>query len=148
VHVLLRSAVRQSLAGALAVGALGCHSSRIDASTDRVAYTIEPRDSAATVRVALRNGSGRRIYLQTADGQADVLMLVLVKSAGRDAWSLFRDFEGKPLPKMGMVHLEPDSSHTSAYRLPGGEYRILVVYGDDPRKLDEHGVWVKQFSVR
>ena len=120
----------------------------IEASTDRVTYEMAAGDSTAPVQLTIRNQSERRIYLQTAEGQADVLILVLVKSAGPDAWSLFRDCEAEPQPGIHGVTLDPDSTHRSGYRLPRGEYRILVVYGEKPSDLHEHGVWVEQFSVQ
>lgn len=130
------------------VGAPGCRRSELEVATDRRVYQLGPRDSVAPVRLTLRNRTGRPIYLLTADGQADVLILIRVPSAAPEAWSTFRDFEGVPLPKMEPVRLGPDSSHHSSFTLDRGDYRMLVPYGDSPREPAEHGEWVKRFSVR
>jgi len=41
-----------------------------------------------------------------------------------------------------------DSVVTNAYSLPRGHYRTLVKFGEVPDKLDEHGVWVANFSIQ
>jgi hypothetical protein len=137
-----------ALAARLTVCLHGCRQSQLEASIDRSAYILGPKDSTAAVGLTLRNRSGHPLYLQTTDGQADVLIMMRVDVGGREAWTLFRDLERKPLPKMRVVRLDPDSAHHSTFALAQGEYRTLVVFGESPGNLDQHGVWMERFSVR
>jgi hypothetical protein len=130
------------------IGALGCRRSELEVATDRRVYRLSPRDSVASVRLTLRNHTGRPVYLLTADGQADVLIMIRVPTTAPESWSTLRGFEAAPLPKMDSVRLGPDSSHHSSFMLHRGDYRILVPYGDSPGAPAEHGEWVKRFSVR
>lgn len=138
----------QSTVACLTLLQLGCGTARVDVSTDRTGYVLGAGDSVAPVQLTVRNPNRRPLYLQTANGQADVLILIRVPTAGPEAWSPVQDFERTPLPKMGSVRLAPHSSHRSTYPLRRGDYRLAVLYGETPEKLNQHGVWVKPFSIR
>ena len=152
------SAIRTRTFGfMLAVSALACNRSQIDVRTDRRSYTLGPRDSLASVRFTVRNRSAHPIYLQTVDGRVALLVLIRVDSKGRilvgadtavpEKWSLFFTSKSNSRPHMGISSLSPDSTLYSTYTLPRGHYRTLVKFGDGPDKLDEHGVWVDQYSI-
>lgn len=140
------------------VAALACQTPTIDARTDRRDYVLGPGDSVGVVRLSIRNQGRHSLYIQTANGQADILLLIRVDSlgnvivgtdtAGPEKWSLFFYWNPGPMPTMDAVRLDPDSALTSNYSLRRGHYRALVHFGDRPDSLDEHGVWLDRFSIR
>jgi hypothetical protein len=142
----------------LVVCAWACQAPQIEAGTDRRAYVLGLGDTVGIVRLTVHNRSSRPIYLQTANGRLDLLVLIRVDSqgrrivgldpAGREMWSLYSYWESNPAPLMGMARLEPDSVFASTYMLPRGHYRTLVNFGERPEKLDEHGLWLDRFSIR
>jgi len=137
---------------------LACQVPSIDAGTDRRVYVLGPGDSVGIVRLTVRNRSTHPLYIQTANGRADIVLLVRVDARGEivvgvdtgkpESWSLFRYEKPNPLPALGMARLDPESVLVSSYALRRGEYRTLVHFGDQPDSLDEHGVWLDQFSIR
>ena len=141
----------------LAVSGLTCNRSQIEVRTDRGSYPLGPADSVANVRLTVRNRSAHPIYLQTVDGRVDLLVMIRVDSSGRilvgadtptpERWSLFHYSKSNSPPDMGVSALGPDSTLSSTYTLPRGHYRTLVKFGEGPDKLDEHGVWVDQYSI-
>jgi hypothetical protein len=110
------------------------------------------------VRLTVRNPGSHSIYLQTVDGRIDLGVLIRVDAkgrilvgadtAGREVWSLFSYRKFNLPPQMGVLPLGPDSAVTNTYSLPRGHYRILVKFGEAPDRLDEHGVWVANFSIQ
>ena len=137
---------------------LACRAQQVDIRTDRRSYRIAPGDSLAIVRLTVRNWGSRRIYFQTVDGRIDLLVMVRVDAkgrilvgadtAGRERWSLLHESQFNSPPAMGVLPLRPDSMVTNAYSLPRGHYRTLVKFGEVPDRLDEHGVWVANFSIQ
>jgi hypothetical protein len=91
------------------------------------------------------------------DGRVDLLVLIRVDSTGRilvggdtaapERWSLFHYSKSNSPPDMGILSVGPDSTLSSTYTLPRGHYRTLVKFGEGSDKLDEHGVWVDQYSI-
>ena len=137
---------------------LACRAHQVDIRTDRRSYRIAPGDSLAIVRLTVRNRGSRRIYFQTVDGRIDLLVMIRVDAkgrilvgadtAGRERWSLLHEAQFNSPPAMGVLPLRPDSVVTNAYSLPRGHYRTLVKFGEVPDRLDEHGVWVANFSIQ
>jgi hypothetical protein len=121
-------------------------------------YELGPGDSVGSVRLTVRNRSPRALYIQTADGRADLVVLIRVDARGGiligadtakpEIWSLFFSWKPNPLPAIGMVRLEPESVLFSSSTLRRGQYRALLHFGDRPDSLDEHGVWLDRFSIR
>jgi len=137
---------------------LACRAHQVDIRTDRRSYSVAPGDSLAIVRLTVRNRGSHRIYFQTVDGRIDLLVMVRVDAkgrilvgadtAGRERWSLLHESQFNSPPAMGVLPLRPDSVVTNAYSLPRGHYRTLVKFGEVPDRLDEHGVWVANFSIQ
>ena len=149
---------QRTFAAVLAVLELACRAQQVDIRTDRRSYRIAPGDSLAIVRLTVRNRGSHRIYFQTVDGRIDLLVMIRVDAkgrilvgadtAGREIWSLLHESQFNSPPAMGVLPLRPDSVVTNAYSLPRGHYRTLVKFGEVPDKLDEHGVWVANFSIQ
>ena len=142
----------------LLVAALACQTPTVEARTDRRDYVLVPGDSVGIVRLTVRNRSTQPLYFQTANGQADILVLVRVDSLGNaivgtdtaksERWSLLSRWNRGPMPTMDAVRLDRDSVLTSTYSLRRGQYRTLVHFGERPDSLDKHGVWLDRFSIR
>jgi hypothetical protein len=149
---------QRTFAAVLVVLELACRAQQVDIRTDRRSYSIAPGDSLAIVRLTVRNRGSHRIYFQTVDGRIDLLAMVRVDAkgrilvgadtAGRERWSLAHESQFNSPPAMGVLPLRSDSVVTNAYSLPRGHYRTLVKFGEVPDRLDEHGVWVANFSIQ
>jgi uncharacterized protein GlcG (DUF336 family) len=137
--------------------AMACQTSRIEARTDQRAYTIASSDSVGTVRLTLRNRGTHPIYIQTADGQAAILVMIRLDRNGKrlvgnetlgqkEIWSEIP--LSKTMPAMGLVRLEPDSILASVYTLPRGVFWVCAYFGDTPEKPEEHFLWMDRFGIR
>ncbi len=136
------------MALAIVAGGVGCKPPTVEVGTDRLAYTVAPGDTAAAVRLTIRNGTRRPVYVLTVDGRADVLWMIRVEAAAGEVWSLLDDPERLGGAKLGVARLDPDSSYQSTYQLRRGEYWASLRFSNHPDSVDQQGLRLERFSIR